>query len=268
MVVLPQGHGRLVRDLLDEPGLVPFGEGWLQGQQLVERRAQRIDIAQRAGDAPEPLGRHEPQCPDQVVRLRQLVPLDELGQPEVGDPDVPLGVEQEVGGLDVAVDHPLAVGVVQCVGDLGSEPGDLAEVDRLGLAGERDAGRLDLAQDGVEADPSAPAPRVAPGVAPPLAMSFEPATAEGSSARSQIVLSPGRGRWPSSGSAPASPITVPCAGVSAAAPVARVGRGADSADIIQYPLQANRPRCIASRSSKLQSARRNRRREQCWYGAT
>ncbi len=46
-VVLSQRHRRLVRDLVDEPGLVPLGEGRFQGQQLVERRAQRVDVAQR-----------------------------------------------------------------------------------------------------------------------------------------------------------------------------------------------------------------------------
>jgi hypothetical protein len=74
------------------------------------------------------------------VRLRELVPLDQLRQSEVGDPDVSLGIEQEVGWLDVAVDNPLAVGVVKRVSDLGSQARDLAKIDRLGLAGKRAIG--------------------------------------------------------------------------------------------------------------------------------
>ena len=92
------------------------------------------------------------------MRLRQLVPLDELGQPEVGDPDVPSGVQQEVRGLDVAVDHPLFVGVVQRVGDLGAEAGDLADIDRLGLASKRGVGRPSSAVGGVEGRPIGPGP--------------------------------------------------------------------------------------------------------------
>ncbi len=130
-VVLPQWRRRLVGDLVDELDLVPLGERGPQGQHLVERGAQRVDVAAAVGDAPEPLGGHEPQRPDQVVRLREIVALDQLGQAEVGDPDVALGVEQEIGRLDVAMDDPLAVGVVERIGDLGTQPGDLAEVDRI-----------------------------------------------------------------------------------------------------------------------------------------
>ena len=82
------------------------------------------------------------------MRLRQVVPLEQLGQPEVADPDVPVSVEHEIGGLDVAVDHLLAVGIVERVGDLGAEAGNFAEINRLGLAAERAATRPSSAARG------------------------------------------------------------------------------------------------------------------------
>ena len=67
-------------------------------------------------------------------------------QPEVGDVRPAVVVEQDVGRLDVAVDQPLAVGVVQRLGDGGDESrrlqerearllqsaGQVAAVDELG----------------------------------------------------------------------------------------------------------------------------------------
>ena len=49
----------------------------------------------------------------------------ELGQAEVGDPGVAQGVEQDVVRLDVAMDHLALVGVIERVGNLGADAGDL-----------------------------------------------------------------------------------------------------------------------------------------------
>src|SRR5205823_4898711 len=74
--------------------------------QLVERSPQAIDVAPRVGPAIEPLRRHVAQRADDVAGLgRTVAPLG-LGQPEVGEPDSPLGVEQQVRRLDVAVEDP------------------------------------------------------------------------------------------------------------------------------------------------------------------
>ena len=52
-----------------------------------------------------------------------------VGQAEVGDPDGPLVVEQQVRRLDVAVDDPLGMGVGQRLGDLDADPRRLAVVE-------------------------------------------------------------------------------------------------------------------------------------------
>ena len=50
----------------------------------------------------------------------------ESRQAEVGDPERAVGIDQEVGRLDVAMDDSQAMGVVKRVGGLGAQPGDIA----------------------------------------------------------------------------------------------------------------------------------------------
>ena len=47
------------------------------------------------------------------------------GQPEVGNPEVPVLAEQEVGRLDVTVDDSLGVGVVEGPAGLKEDGQDL-----------------------------------------------------------------------------------------------------------------------------------------------
>ena len=76
---------------------------------LVERHPQGIDIGPRvagAGLAADLLGSHVPQRSHQVSRARRprRVARDPR-QAEIGHPEPPLGVDDQIRGLDVAVDR-------------------------------------------------------------------------------------------------------------------------------------------------------------------
>jgi hypothetical protein len=92
--VLSQGQGRLVGDLVDQLDVVAFRERRPHRQHLVQHRTHGVDVGTAVGDAPEPLRSHEPQRPNQVVRLREVIPLHELRQAEVSHSDIAMGVEQ------------------------------------------------------------------------------------------------------------------------------------------------------------------------------
>ena len=80
--------------------------------------------------------RHVPQRADNVAGARQLIAALGLGQAEVGDPDLALSVQQQVGGLDVAVEDALLVGILQSLRHLDADPRHAAKILRLGLVGQ------------------------------------------------------------------------------------------------------------------------------------
>ena len=48
-------------------------------------------------------------------------------QPEVGDPELSIVVDQKIGGLDIAVNHSQAVRMLQRLGGLDPQPRDQPE---------------------------------------------------------------------------------------------------------------------------------------------
>ena len=99
-----------------------------QSQELVQGRAQGVDVVATVGLALQPLRRHVAKRPREGLRGRLVFLLLELGQAKVGDPGVAQGVEQDVVRLDVAVDHLAFVGVIERIGDLGADAGNLTLV--------------------------------------------------------------------------------------------------------------------------------------------
>ena len=94
----------------------------LSGQQLVEHDAQAEDIRSPINPvafAPGLLGTHVGRCAGQPAALAEVFILE--GEPEVRHAGFARCVDQDVGGLDVPVDQPSGVGVVQGVGDGGNQ---------------------------------------------------------------------------------------------------------------------------------------------------
>ena len=69
--------------------------------------------------APGLLGTHVGRRAGQPPTLAEVLILE--GKPEIGHAGFARGVDQDVGGLDVPVDQPSAMGVMQGVGDRGDQ---------------------------------------------------------------------------------------------------------------------------------------------------
>jgi len=110
------------------PGLA--GEGALQRQQFVEHRAQRVDVGaviQLHPSRRNLLRAHVGRGAQERTGDGQARLLDDPRQTKVGDAQSPLVREHQVRRVDIAVDHTLAVRVVQPVGDLGDQLGHRVE---------------------------------------------------------------------------------------------------------------------------------------------
>ena len=73
---------------------------------------------------------HVAQRADQVAGARQPRVALQLGQAEIGDVNPPFAVEQQIRGLDVAMNHAHAVGIIERFGRLHAHAGNRAEVGR------------------------------------------------------------------------------------------------------------------------------------------
>ncbi len=131
-----QRRRRLAGDLTDQARPVRPIEGRPQRQQLVQSEADRVHVAAGVGLARESLRGHVPNGANDVARLGQVGAVGSLGQAKVGDPQRAVGVEQQVGRLDVAVQHALAVRVRQPFGGLHPQECDAAMVAGAGLVAQ------------------------------------------------------------------------------------------------------------------------------------
>ena len=69
--------------------------------------------------APGLLGTHIGGCAGQPPALAEVFILE--GEPEIRHAGFARGVDENVGGFDVPMDQPSAVGVMQGVGDRGNQ---------------------------------------------------------------------------------------------------------------------------------------------------
>ena len=128
---LRSGSRLLLGDPAEDLGPVAPVEGRAEGEQLVESHPERVDVSPAVDDdAPGQglLGAHVAERAEQVAGEGQAVISLDLGQPEVGHPDVPLGVEEQVAGFDVPVEDAAGVGVVQRLGGLQGQAGRTPDI--------------------------------------------------------------------------------------------------------------------------------------------
>ena len=97
-------------------------------KQFIERDTQRIHIGPMIHRNPlsHPLFRtHVPQCAEQVARHRQSLLTLNLSQPEVGDPQVVVVIDQQVRRLHIPMNDPHRVRITQRLRRLPTERRDV-----------------------------------------------------------------------------------------------------------------------------------------------
>ena len=120
------------------------GEGQPAGQELEEDQAHGVDVA--AGvDGPgaavkgrELLGGHVRQGAAHVGRKDRWPLLEVVGEVEVEQHGLAVVGEQDVGGLEIAVDDAAVMGMSEAVGEAGPQPQDGVDVGHRFDAGQRE----------------------------------------------------------------------------------------------------------------------------------
>ena len=109
---------------------------------LIQRQGQRVDVGLGSGRAAlRLLGRHVGEGAEHVAGRGQRGTVSEPGDAEIHQLGAWLALgDLDVLRLDVAVDDPAGVGVVERLAEIGADLADLA-VAELALAGEPGQGR-------------------------------------------------------------------------------------------------------------------------------
>ena len=130
---LLEGHGILVEDLVDHRDRVLGAERELAGEQLVHHHAERVDVGLDGRRLlVDLLGRHVGRRAEEALDLR-VRRVRDLGGAEVADLDVVALGQQDVGRLDVAVDHAVLEGVVERAAHLEDHQHRLAHRQQVRL---------------------------------------------------------------------------------------------------------------------------------------
>ena len=136
----PGRRGFAAADLIQQLGRGVAVERRPERQQLVQRGPQAVDVGPPVDDPrARLLGTHVPRRAQQAVVMGQAGIGEPAGQAEVRHPDRSLLVDQQVGGLDVAMDHAMMVGVRERLGRLEADFRNPAKIGRSarGIEGGR-----------------------------------------------------------------------------------------------------------------------------------
>ena len=111
-----------------------LGERRLAREHLVQDDPDAVDVGRgRRAAAARLLGGHVAGRTDDRGARAVGAALSEPGDAEVAYLHPPLGRDQDVGGLDVTVDHALGVGLRECLAQLLGDPRRLPRSDRAAL---------------------------------------------------------------------------------------------------------------------------------------
>ena len=120
----------VIEHLLEQGVPVRTRENRFQCDDLEKRRAERIEVSAMIEEhllAGNLFGTGVADGAHQIAGSREVLFRMQMRQPEIGDPQIAMRIDQQVGGLDVAMDDALIVGVFQSLRGLRHQPHDFAK---------------------------------------------------------------------------------------------------------------------------------------------